>query len=153
MLMLLNRFLYQDLTNAGFFLSLFYLQYDSEMQQIRYANAGHPPPLVTNALKSDCAHLDADGLLLGVQEQVVFEEKSIHLSVGDLILFYTDGLTEAENAHGEFFGLERVRDIVRQSADQAPQAIIDALMQQLKQFRQNEKLVDDVTLMVFKRVS
>jgi serine phosphatase RsbU (regulator of sigma subunit) len=64
---------------------------------------------------------------------------------------YTDGLTEAENADGEFFGLKRVSDIFVQHAQQTPQVIIVALLEQLKQFCRRESFNDDITLMVFKR--
>ncbi len=101
--------------------------------------------------KSECRQLDAEGLILGINKKVIFEEKTTTLSKGDLILLYTDGLTEAENADGEFFGIERVSDLLIQHSQQAPQKIIDALLEQLKQFRQSESFNDDITLMVFKR--
>ncbi|WP_394752081.1 SpoIIE family protein phosphatase [Crenothrix sp.] len=147
----LNRFMFKDLDNSDFFITLFYLQYDIVRHELRFANAGHPPPLLLSAGQSQCQRLDADGLILGVREQVTFEEKTVLMAKNDVLLIYTDGLTEAENAEGEFFGLERVSDIFSQHCGQTPQAIIDALLSELKQFCQRDALKDDITLMVFKR--
>lgn len=150
-LSLLNNFLYHDLNNSDFFITLFYLQYDIATQKLSFANAGHPPPLWFNTCSNKCSQLDAEGLILGVHENVVFEEKVIGLDEGDLILLYTDGLTEAENSKGEFFGAERVHDLLMAYAQQSPKQIIAALLSQLKEFCQSEKFNDDITLMVFKR--
>lgn len=149
-LTILNNFLFEDLDKADYFITLFYLQYDTTFQQLSFANAGHPPPLLFRPSQSECRQLDAEGLILGINKNVVFEEKTITLCQDDLILLYTDGLTEAENANGEFFGIKRVSDIFIQHSQQAPQEIIDALLEQLKQFCQSESFNDDITLMIFK---
>jgi len=64
--------------------------------------------------------------------------------------FYTDGLIEAENTNQEFFGLERVKSVLRQTAQQTPQEIIEALLLALQQFSERTAFDDDITLMVFK---
>ena len=151
-LSVLNNFLFEDLDRSDYFITLFYLQYDITTQHLSFANAGHPPPLLLSPFQTECRQLDADGLILGVNKNVIFEEKTTRLSQGDLILLYTDGLTEAENADGEFFGLKRVSDILVQHAQQSPQAIIEVLLEQLRQFRRSASFNDDITLMVFKRL-
>jgi PAS domain S-box-containing protein len=150
-LSVLNNFLFEDLDRSDYFITLFYLQYDITTQRLSFANAGHPPPLLLSPFQTECRQLDAEGLILGINKNVVFEERTVALSQGDLILLYTDGLTEAENAEGEFFGLQRVNDILVQHAQQSPQAIIETLLDQLKQFRNSASFNDDITLMVFKR--
>ncbi len=150
-LTILNHFLFEDLNNADFFITLFYLQYDLHKQQLSFANAGHPPPLLLSVGQTECRQLDADGLILGIQPQVFFEEKTVTLAQGDLILLYTDGLTEAENADGEFFGLQRLQDSFVHYAYQTPENIIAALLEQLTQFCQTSTFKDDITLLVFKR--
>ncbi len=150
-LSVLNNFLFEDLDRSDYFITLFYLQYDITNQLLSFANAGHPSPLLLSPFQTECRQLDAEGLILGVNKNVVFEEKTVALSQGDIILLYTDGLTEAENSDGEFFGLQRVSDILVQQAQQSPQAIIAALLEQLKQFRGSASFNDDITLMVFKR--
>jgi phosphoserine phosphatase RsbU/P len=150
-LTVLNNFLFEDLDNADYFITLFYLQYDITTQQLCFANAGHPPPLLLTPFQSECRQLDAEGMILGVRKNVIFEQKSTALSEGDLILLYTDGLTEAENPDGEFFGVERLSDIFIQYAHHSPEKIIELLIKHLKQFCQSELFKDDITIMIFKR--
>ena len=148
----LNNFLFEDLDKADYFITLFYLQYDITNQQLNFANAGHPPPLLLSHFQNKCRQLDAEGMILGVRKNIIFEEKTTILSKGDLILLYTDGLTEAENSEGDFFGVERVSDVLIQYALQSPEKIIEALLTHLKQFCQSEAFKDDITLMIFKRI-
>lgn len=147
---LLNNFLFVDLDHADYFITLFYVQVDINLQLLRYANAGHPPPLLFNCTQATFRELDADGLIVGIQQDVIFEEKSLSLTAGDVILFYTDGLIEAENPHQEFFGLERVKTLFCQNIQHSPQVIIDTLFAELQQFCQRTSFADDITLMVFK---
>jgi PAS domain S-box-containing protein len=147
---LLNQFLFEDLDKSDFFITLFYLQYDTRNRQLCFANAGHPPPLLFQPAQNACIKLDAEGLILGVDRNVRFEEKTTTLSKGDIILLYTDGLIEAENDLGEFFGIDRVSDIFKEHSGQSPKQIIDALLEQLKQFYWAGNFNDDITLMVFK---
>ncbi|MFI3137160.1 MAG: SpoIIE family protein phosphatase [Methylococcaceae bacterium] len=146
----LNNFLFDDLDKSDYFITLFYLHLDSNTHQIKYANAGHPPPLLLRHAQHDFQALDAEGLIFGVRKNIIFEEKTATLAQGDVILFYTDGLIEAENAQHAFFGVERVKAIFREQAQASPQAIIDALVAALQQFCQRTTFEDDITLMVFK---
>jgi sigma-B regulation protein RsbU (phosphoserine phosphatase) len=150
-LSVLNNFLFEDLDNADYFITLFYLQYDITKQQLSFVNAGHPPPLLLSPFQNECRQLDAEGMILGVRKNVFFEEKTARLSKGDLILLYTDGLTEAENPHGEFFGVKRLSELFIKNAQLPPEKIIYALLKHLKEFCQSESFKDDITLMVFKR--
>lgn len=147
----LNNFLFEDLDNADYFITLFYLQYNTRTHQLSFANAGHPPPLLLSPFQRECRQLDAEGMILGVRKNLIFEEKTTTLVKGDLILLYTDGLTEAENPDGDFFGVERLSDIFIQYAQYSPESIIDALLKHLKQFCQCESFNDDITLMIFRR--
>ena len=150
-LSVLNDFMFEDLDNADYFITLFYLQYDITTRQLSFANAGHPPPLLLSPIQSECKQLDAEGMILGVRKNVIFEEKTTPIAKGDLLLLYTDGLTEAESPAGDFFGVERVSDILIQYAQDSPEKIINALLMNLKQFCQSESFKDDITLMIFRR--
>jgi len=150
MLTHLNGFLFEDLNNADFFITLCYLQYDLRNRQLSFANAGHPPPLLLRFGHSECRQLDADGLILGVRQQVRFEEKTVLLQTGDIVLIYTDGLTEAEDSQGHFYGQMRLPMMLAGHAQESPQQIVDAVLADLKAFCGRETFNDDVTLMVFK---
>jgi serine phosphatase RsbU (regulator of sigma subunit) len=95
--------------------------------------------------------LDAEGMIIGVRKDIVFEEKTLILAKGDILLLYTDGITEAENPEGDFFGLDRVSEIFIRYAQHSPDEIIQALLTELKQFSGREVFNDDITLMIFKR--
>jgi sigma-B regulation protein RsbU (phosphoserine phosphatase) len=147
----LNNFLFNDLDQSDFFITLFYVQVDINKHEVRFANAGHPPPLWLHQSQGNFEELDAEGLILGIRKNVMFEEKTIMLAKDDLILFYTDGLIEAENTDNAFFGLERVKKIFLENSQQSPKSIIDALFAALQQFCQRTSFDDDITLMIFKR--
>lgn len=151
-LSVLNNFLFDDLSNADYFITMFYLQYDTVNEQLSYANAGHPPPLLKRCNQPYCTQLDADGLILGIRKNIRFENKTAHLDRGDMILLYTDGIIEAENDQGEFFGLERISSIFTRSAQLAPNQIMEQILMQLKEFCRSETFSDDITMMIFKRV-
>ena len=151
MLDMLNNFLFEDLNQSDYFITLFYLQYDCTKKTLRFANAGHPPALLLSCFQPTPMQLDADGLILGIRKHVVFEEQEIVLHKGDLLLIYTDGLTEAENAKGEFFGVERVSEILTKNAQLSPQQILTQIRQELTHFCQRETFKDDISLMLFKR--
>lgn len=146
----LNHFLYDDLNKAEFFITLSYLQYDCLNRQLRYANAGHPPPLLLRAGQKQCIPLDAEGLILGVRPTVEFEEKTITINTGDLVFIYTDGITETENSHGDFFGKNSLCKLLTEHAHQSPLQIMDAVLACLKNFCQKDSFNDDITMMVFK---
>ncbi|MGR8931238.1 MAG: PAS domain S-box protein [Gammaproteobacteria bacterium] len=145
----LNDFLFSDLDHADYFITLFYMQVDIAGRRLTYTNAGHPPPLLFNRHRTEFTALDAEGLILGIQQNVVFEKKTLMLEPGDTILFYTDGLIEAESPDLEFFGLQRVKTALRKSAGETPDAIVKALMEELRLFRKTAKFDDDITLMIF----
>ena len=146
----LNNYLFADLNKSDYFITLFYLQVDIAKQQISYANAGHPPPILFNHSQNKLLELDADGLIIGIKQNVLFAEICLKLTAGDVILFYTDGLIEAENTAQEFFGQQRVKTILTQNAHLPAQGIIDAIFAALQQFCEKTTFADDITLMVFK---
>jgi serine phosphatase RsbU (regulator of sigma subunit) len=146
----LNQFLFEDLDRSDFFITLFYMQYDIGTRRLCFASAGHPPPLLFQPAHNTCTALDAGGLILGVNKNVTFEENTLALEQGDIVLLYTDGLIEAENDQGEFFGIDRVCELFRTHSGQTPKQLIDTLLDQLKQFCRAQTFKDDITLMVFR---
>lgn len=101
---------------VGWYLTLFYAVFDEETSVLRYANGGHQSGLVVRA-DGRVESLDADGMPLGVMEDTEFEERSIKLEPGDRVLLFTDGVTEARNCHGELFGVERLKNLIRGQGD------------------------------------
>lgn len=149
-LQLLNCSLFEDLDKSDYFITLFYLQFDIDNRCVTFANAGHPHPLWFEAKTRQCKPLLADGLILGVNRDERFSEQSLALNSGDIILCYTDGISETENKAGEFFGVDRVKAVLRQHCEESPQQLITALLASVKEFAGCDSFNDDITLMLLK---
>lgn len=146
----LNDVLYEDLNQAGLFITLFYVKYDPLSRTLTYANAGHVLPLISRTSEISCWELDTEGLILGVRKTVAFEEKQLQMQEGDVLLLYTDGITEAQNAEGELFGIARLCDILRNNRSLSPGSIIDAVLREVSAFTGTTTLADDVAMIVMK---
>ncbi len=144
----LNEFLYEDLTRAELFITLFYAKYNPVTRNLSYANAGHNPPLVLRARTRNFERLDAEGLILGVMTEISFEEKHEQLWPGDMLLLYTDGIIEAENPDGVFFGEERLCALLKELSSLPPKEIIDKLLSQAKNFTGEKTFNDDISLVI-----
>lgn len=132
MLRFLNDLLYEDLSQSGLFITLFFVKYDPRFRILAYSNAGHTLPLLIGRDGGDCRELDTEGLILGVKKGIKFEEKQIQLQAGDLLVLHTDGIIEAENGDGDRFGIDRLRAIVQARRSEPPQTIIDAVLREVE---------------------
>jgi serine phosphatase RsbU (regulator of sigma subunit) len=150
MLSVLNDLLYEDLSRVDLFITMFYLTYKGDIRKLFFASAGHNPPLVWRSNSQTCEWLDAEGLILGVKKKVTFEEKETHLHPGDILLLYTDGITETTNPDGQFFGEDRLCSLVVQFHTLNPQQIIDKMLIHVRSFAETQFLIDDVSLIVMK---
>ncbi|MDD5036682.1 MAG: PAS domain S-box protein [Methylococcaceae bacterium] len=148
----LNELLYDDLNGADLFITMFYLHYDLLSRQLVYANAGHNRALLLRENATSCQTLDAEGMILGVKKEVEFEEKTLPLKVGDKVLLYTDGITEAQNRSGEFFGDARLCRLFSSYKQESPQAVIAHLIETLCGYCDGRSFEDDVSMVVLKVV-
>ena len=146
----LNRFFYPSLVKAEMFITMFYLKYFPENRQVTYANAGHNLPLIWRRASQKFQSLDADGLIMGIKPEVEYEEKLEQLEEGDLVFLYTDGITEARNANGEFFGEHRLCDLIRYTQDAQPQEIVEHLLRYLQEFTGSLGFKDDISMVVMR---
>jgi len=146
----LNEFLYDDLTRAELFISMFYLTYNADTGELTFSNAGHNPPLIWRGAPHSCEWLDAEGLILGVKRKFAYEKKRVPLNPGDILLLYTDGITEAANPDKEMFGEARLCALLKEYHSLPAQQIIDELCGQVRAFTGSRFLVDDVSLVVMK---
>ncbi len=152
-LFMMNRFLYEDLSQSDHFISMFYLQYSSDIGQLSYANAGHNLPLLLRKGAASCAQLDADGLVLGVQDLVCFDCQKTSVIPGDRVFLYTDGVTEAQSPDGELYGIERLCRLISTSAALSVDDLIKRCIHELKNFRNKESFEDDLTIVVLEVTS
>ena len=149
-LSLLNELLYEDLTNAELFITMFYMKYNVSSHMLSFASAGHNRPLLLREGKKTCIELDAEGLILGVMKAVDFEDKSFLMLSGDLLLLYTDGITEAENANGDFFGIDRLGRLIVENHGKHPREIINSVLESVTAFCQSRPIQDDISIVILK---
>jgi phosphoserine phosphatase RsbU/P len=146
----LNKQLYSDLSRVELYISIFYARYNHQKKVLSYANAGHNPPIVCRDGYTSPIDLDADGLIIGVMEDVTFIEQTIELLTGDAIIFYTDGLVEASKPSGEMFGTNRIFEAIARLKQLPINEIIDCLYLEVRQFTGQDALQDDISIIIFK---
>jgi serine phosphatase RsbU (regulator of sigma subunit)/putative methionine-R-sulfoxide reductase with GAF domain len=138
-------------TTSGLFVTVFYLVLDVASHQITYVSCGHNPPLLVRGTGSDVLWLRGKGIALGVTEEISLEEQTVALERNDTLLLYTDGITEATNAAGEFFGVGRLLQALagseRRPASQTVAAVRDAVTDFVGAAPQS----DDITLVALRR--
>lgn len=130
------------------FASLFYSVYDGEARALAYVNAGHNPPLLFRAGESAPRRLAPTGPALGLMSAVSYRECREQLTEGDLLVVYTDGVTEAMNAEGDEYGEDRLVAAIRAEWHRPATALRDAILEDLDGFVGAAERHDDVTLVV-----
>lgn len=144
-LLSLNRVFRENAPGTGY-TTLFFAEYNDRTQQLRYANCGHPAALVLRRNKK-VERLDSTSTVLGLFQQWDCVVGECHLSPGDTLALYTDGLTEAFNTKGEEFGEERIIETLRRCAESPPRVQLGCLIDKVRQFSPQEQQ-DDITLVV-----
>ena len=148
----LNAMLHDDLDRAGHFMTACCATFDAGRRELSYANAGHPPAILLRSRETRCTTIAADGMPLGMSSEPRYEEVRLELRGGDIVVFYTDGITEQTNAAGEFFGVDRLKKLIVGHRDDEPEAIIDAVFSELNRFADAREHEDDLTIVVMKRL-
>jgi len=134
-----------DLMEAEHFITMFYGVLDRQSLRLAYALAGHPRPMWHQRNSRQVQVLDAEGPVIGLMPEAVFEERSVQLSPGDLVLLYTDGVTECRNASQEQFGQQRLEAFLRTHGNVPEGGVVTLLDAELERFRGAEPFHDDVT--------
>ncbi|MDX1613904.1 MAG: GAF domain-containing SpoIIE family protein phosphatase [Candidatus Promineifilaceae bacterium] len=145
-----NRLLHED-SHSDLFLSSFYAILDLNSGQLQFTCAGHNPPLWYRTEKQSFIELNTEGIVLGVLSEIELGEDTVDIVSGDVLVLYTDGVTEAMNADKDEFGLERLRRIIAKTADRSARAIRDAIVEEVKAFTEDVAQSDDLTLVIIKR--
>ncbi len=130
---------------AAMFVTTFYAVYTPETGQVAYANGGHNPPLVVHPDGSSTLLPGTDGVALGVFPGIDFDQSASGLSSGDLLVLYTDGVTEAMNAEGEEFGMDRLQGVFSESRPETPEAANRAVFKAVHDFAGETPQSDDIT--------
>ncbi len=145
-----NRLLYES-TDDGKFVTAFYGVLDARNRVFTFANAGHNPPLLLRA-SGTTEWLSEGGLPLGVMEEATYEERPVPLTVGDVLVLYTDGVTEASNDVEDQYGVERLEALVRKHAAGPAAVLVEAIRSEVVAFTGARHLNDDLTVVVARLV-
>lgn len=124
--------------------------YDEGSGVFRYTNAGHLPPILVRNGAS--ARLDVNGMVVGAFPFARYEESQVRLESGDLLVLFTDGITEPENEYGEMFGEERLIGLITRNADRSGREIIATVIDAVRSWTNSPELQDDMTLLIARRV-
>ncbi len=148
---MVNSRLNKDIQNH-MFVALFYGIFDPKTYKLYYTNAGQTMPfLLRNGEIDFLPQADkTDRFPLGIVKATVYEQLSIELQPGDLLIHYTDGIVDVMNGSHETYGFDRLAESIRQNASLPPSELIDKLIAEMKQYSPDSNIEDDVTLVVLK---
>jgi len=119
---------------------------------LRWVRAGHEPALIFDPAKNDFIRLEGEGIVLGAFEDAEFSENSCaDLEEGQILVLGTDGIWEASNKDGEFFGKERLWDLINLKKNSTAESIVSGIFAAVQDFTGRSKQEDDLTVVVIKK--
>jgi len=124
-----------------------------ETGEIQFASGGHNPALFYRAATQSCEYVSASGVAIGLFKTAQFALETASLAVGDILVLYTDGITEAINLDEDEFGEERLEALLIEHAALPAAQLTDLILDAVNEFTEGQSLMDDATLLVLKRVS
>ena len=145
----LNNAVFQ-VTDKKMFVSFAYLLLDKRTLTARISTAGHPPILKIRKSDGVIEDIRTPNLALGVQASTSYEEKTIKLERGDVLILYTDGITEAANDKGEQFGIDRLKELLSDTERPSAEALRNSILASVRAFTINKEFHDDATIVVVK---
>ncbi|MBN1532211.1 MAG: SpoIIE family protein phosphatase [Spirochaetes bacterium] len=134
------------------FATLFFMIYDRKTEELSFANAGHGPLFCYRSSKKTCTVTKVDGTPIGIMEDVEYKQAKVRLNQGDIVVMYTDGITEMRNENREEYGLRRVQDLLLANSEKSANDLVEMIVNDVDTFRGGARPHDDMTLLVFKRV-
>lgn len=149
----LNQWLCRNVATTKFIslVNLCLERTDADETMLTYANAGHCPPILARS-DGSIERLEVTGGILGVHEEFAYGEGCMRLWSGDLIVLYTDGVTEATNSEGERFCEDRLLDFIDKHRRGGVESILDNLQQEIARFSGNANRNDDLTLIALQKL-
>lgn len=148
-----NRLLYKTI-EKNFFVSMFYAILDVNNHSLLYSRAGHNPGIFCSSEKGDSKLLMSKGIALGLEEGKVFQETltedTIALKHGDVVVFYTDGFTEAMNEKLQLYGEEALIQLIQNNNEKHPNEILNLILKDVRKFIKDYPQHDDMTVVILK---
>jgi sigma-B regulation protein RsbU (phosphoserine phosphatase) len=137
-------------TSAEKFATFYFGIYDDSTGWLAYTNAGHPPPILIRG--EEVIRLETNGMVVGAFPFSEYGESRIHLEPGDLLVCFTDGITEPENEYGEMFGEDRLTELLLKHSWRKPGEIVETILEAVGQWTLQPELHDDMTLLIARRL-
>jgi len=144
---LINDLVSENITD-GKFITFFWALLNNEDVTIEYVNAGHNPPLLIR--NGEIRKLDKGGIILGVMKTMVYESELVKLVKDDVILLFTDGISEAKNIKDEEFSDERLEKLILELSELSASEILTSIRKEVQNFTFGAVQSDDITLMIIK---
>lgn len=145
-----NNVLHQDLSRADSFVTVFVATINTYEGTLSYASAGHTPAILWRAETFSTEQLKATSPPIGIFGYQGDITRTIALNPGDTLIFYTDGITEAQAPNGDFFGLNRLLYLIESKASEPPEMLQQYIQAEIASFRRNSLSRDDATLLIVK---
>ena len=145
----LNQQLYAT-TAPEKYATFFFALFDESNGMLSYTNAGHLQPLLIR--NGSAVKLDVNGTVVGAFPFSKYEESTVQLESGDLLVCYTDGITEPENEYGEMYGEERLIELLTKNSGRDEQTIVSMIIDAVEQWTDAEEQPDDMTLLLARKL-
>lgn len=145
----INQYIY-DNTPPNKYVTFFYSELDARTHQLTYINAGHNSPLLVRT-SGEVTRLDVGGFPVGITPDCEYREGWVQMEPGDVLVIYSDGVTESQNEEGDEFDEARLIEVVRRHRDRTAAGIRDRIDEALTRFVGQAKAVDDLTMVILKR--
>jgi serine phosphatase RsbU (regulator of sigma subunit) len=143
----LNNAVYQ-VTDKKMFVSFAYLLLDKRTMTAHVATAGHPPIFLIQKSDGAIIEIRTPNLALAVQVSTQYTERAVHVNHGDVLILYTDGITEATNDKGEQFGADRLKELISNTERGSSEALSNSIMASVRTFTIKKEFADDATIVV-----
>jgi PAS domain S-box-containing protein len=144
-----NNIITED-SKSGMFVTLFFGLLSEADRTLTYVNAGHNPPILYRSRDKTTEQLILTGIVLGAVENQEYTSRTLPIYPGDIIVMYTDGVTEAINTGNELFGEDRLGTIIRKYAHLPAREILEQILSAVEEFSKDMPQFDDITLLVIK---
>ena len=145
-----NHLMCEDTRDTGMYATLFLMVYDELQKKIFYTNAGHPIAYLWQNKNNKFVPLDKGGLPVGMFDGELYENEKIQLNSGDVLVLYTDGLTEAKNESGELYNEDRLLKIFQKNTNKSVNSLLAVILDSVKKYQGNVQQKDDITIVVLK---
>lgn len=147
----LNQIIYPDITE-DMFITMLHSNFNNKTKILTYSNAGHNPLIVYRAKEDKVELHSVKGVAIGFMQGYNYKQGELKLEKGDIVLYYTDGITEAENPNKELFGFERLEKVIYDNRYNDVDTIKENILNEINIFRRDYPQVDDLTFVVIKNM-